>query len=818
MQEAINNFCAIVDQTVTFLKSACPMMDEEECDSSDFAYWQWTASYFTKLPALGLNKDSVAQIDPTILGYPEINYFKSELLRRIKGSKYENDFNTIDFGSPKTGRNFVHLFYLPHADFRGELPKSSLFNLDTLKALFNEIETMPDIFENNTVTVNYADYHSFTKTLKLENDKQTYMLMLWLKNMLEVTAMRKADGGDYLTTNWLGLAQGSLQGAHAWLSRDFPAYLYGNLMALSNTDVCEKNIKSYIRDVEDSQVPKFCNDTKLNLVSAESYSFYASIYFTRDYNKIQYIYDNTGLSEQAMQGLLTPGYYLERNLMTAMKKVKKLYSNTYCSRSVGLFCSNRELAIAQWIESGISLNPPKPLNESNSASELTGAPHYKPELKYYFDFIGAQMPNITFNQTWDLVSSGAMYNGLFMGNILLDKKSTGQLALFTTPQFKKYMKYLTIEEGMGGLFVQKTVKEYIEGYEDSIIKLASMSTIEQGGDPTLSPMMSIINSPTSPVNSTDCFFVGDDVHSLTRQYCLWLNNKNIVVPATNIKGVRSWENTYVNPWKESVAIRGTDGAQFEPLMSSRDPIYLFSTDVMMPLKFDYIKDVSIGGLTGWRYEPDRILLKNSTEDKDNAKFYIGIHGTLNLTTVYGAPIFATKGHNLDLEYNTDYASIIVDKQGKPILPNADKDEVYVVVEPYTGVALSAALRLMLNFHLENDTLFENFDRSYLLPYTYVKKEYTMSDAQIAETLGDLKTALSIKLGAQVAGYLIGILSIIGGILLIFWSWKIKQSEGLSEYSVTESYKPFNGHVEKKHLLNETNNYSNEETKIDNSTD
>lgn len=812
MEEATHNFCSIVDKTTKLLQASCPKMDSELCDASDFAYWQWASSYFTKLPALGLNKDSVTQLDDTILGYPEISFFRTAFIDKLKNSTYKNDFDKINFGSPKAAKNYGHLFYLPPADYVGDLPESSLFNLDTLIAVFEQIETVPDMFADPTVAVNYTDYNAFTQKLELDDDRQTYMLMIWLKNMLEVTAMRKSEGGTYLTTNWMGLAQGSLQGAHAWLSRDFPAYLYGNLMALSNREGCDKNIRNYIREVEDDQVEKFCNDTKLDLVSAESYSFYASIYLTRDYDKIQYIYDTTGLSEQAMQGMLTPGYYLERNLMAAMKKVKKSYMGTYCTRSVGGFCSNREIGIAQWIENGISNNPPKPLNKSENAIDLTGAHHYKPEIATYYNFVKAQVPNITYNETWDLVSSGQMYNGKFMGDVLLKQNSTGKLTEFNTPQFLKYIKYLTIEEGMGGLFIEKKVKDYIEGYEDKIIKLASMSTIEQGGDPSLIPIMSINNSPTSPVNSTDCFFVGDDVPSIARQYCLWLNNKNIVVPGTKYKGVRSWEPTYVSPWKEDVPLKGTDGGQFQPLMKPHETIYLFSTDVMMPLKFDYVKSTKIGGMTGWRYEPDQILLKNSTEEPDNEKYFIGIHGTLNLTSVYGAPIFATKGHYLDIGYNEPYTSIIVDKKGEQIESHHDSDEVYMVVEPWTGLTLSAALRLMLNFILEKDILFENLDRDYILPYTFVRKEYTMDKDQINSSLGPLKTALSVSLGLEITGYLVGILLIIGGGLLIFWAWRIKKSEGISEYSVTESYNPEDGPEKKQHLLNNTQHISNEETK------
>lgn len=240
MEEATNNFCSIVANTVTFLQAACPKDDGRACDASDFAYWQWASSYFTLLPALGLNATSVTQLDDTILGYPEMSFFLPKFREALKNSSHEGEFDAVNFGSPSSAVSYSHLFYLPPRDFVGDVPASSLFNLDTIKALFAAIDTLPDLFADPSLTVDYSSLAPFTKSLKLSDDKQTYVLLIWLKNLLEVTAMRKADGGTYLTTNMMGLAQASLQGAVGWMSREFPSYLYGSIMALSNANPCEK--------------------------------------------------------------------------------------------------------------------------------------------------------------------------------------------------------------------------------------------------------------------------------------------------------------------------------------------------------------------------------------------------------------------------------------------------------------------------------------------------------------------------------------------------------------------------------------------------
>jgi hypothetical protein len=53
-----------------------------------------------------------------------------------------------------------------------------------------------------------------------------------------------------------------------------------------------------------------------------------------------------------------------------MKKVKTVYKDTFCSRSEGDYCSNNELAIAQWIDGSITKFPPiKQIPKSDTISK-----------------------------------------------------------------------------------------------------------------------------------------------------------------------------------------------------------------------------------------------------------------------------------------------------------------------------------------------------------------------------------------------------------------------------------------------------------------
>lgn len=65
------NFCKAVEGAIPLAKGVCP----NDCDTMTFAYYQWGEAFITQAAGLG---DTVTKLDPTIVGYPEISFFKSE--------------------------------------------------------------------------------------------------------------------------------------------------------------------------------------------------------------------------------------------------------------------------------------------------------------------------------------------------------------------------------------------------------------------------------------------------------------------------------------------------------------------------------------------------------------------------------------------------------------------------------------------------------------------------------------------------------------------------------------------------------------------
>ena len=81
------NFCQAVEGAIPLAKGACP----NDCDTMTFAYYQWGEGFITQAAGLGT---TVTALDPTIVGYPEISYFKSSFfMPAISG----NDTLTAQF-------------------------------------------------------------------------------------------------------------------------------------------------------------------------------------------------------------------------------------------------------------------------------------------------------------------------------------------------------------------------------------------------------------------------------------------------------------------------------------------------------------------------------------------------------------------------------------------------------------------------------------------------------------------------------------------------------------------------------------------------
>lgn len=58
-----------------------------------------------------------------------------------------------------------------------------------------------------------------------------------------------------------------------------------------------------------------------------------------------------------------------------------------------------------------------------------------------------------------------------------------------SPNFNNYLRYQTLNLGLGGLFTLRTPREYIEGYLDPKLEMLLMTPVYMGGDQTINPYL-----------------------------------------------------------------------------------------------------------------------------------------------------------------------------------------------------------------------------------------------------------------------------------------------------------------------------------------
>ena len=147
---------------------------------------------------------SVVNATDTAVGYPELAFFKSDYFDIMVGAANKDLFANVQLWTSKRDKtvNMEYLFNLTSFDSEGnpiDPADSSLFNVQTLKTLCDLGLSTVDITEpdhkDDTIPFD-SNWDALTARLLLTDNKQTYMIWLWLKYAIKFTGNREQDGGD----------------------------------------------------------------------------------------------------------------------------------------------------------------------------------------------------------------------------------------------------------------------------------------------------------------------------------------------------------------------------------------------------------------------------------------------------------------------------------------------------------------------------------------------------------------------------------------------------------------------------------------------
>uniref|UniRef100_A0A8C2JHB8 Scavenger receptor class B, member 2c n=1 Tax=Cyprinus carpio TaxID=7962 RepID=A0A8C2JHB8_CYPCA len=148
----------------------------------------------------------------------------------------------------------------------------------------------------------------------------------------------------------------------------------------------------------------------------------------------------------------------------------------------------------------------------------------------------------------------------------------------------------------------------------------------------------------------------------------------------------------LNWWstEECNMINGTDGASFHPIITKKEKLYIFSSDLCRSIYAQYESDVSVRGVPGFRFVPPSEVFANITINPDNAGFCVPAgnclgSGLLNASVCKeGAPIIMSSPHF----YQADN-KFVQDVLG--MNPNKEEHETVIDVNPVCLIIFSFLL-------------------------------------------------------------------------------------------------------------------------------
>ena len=119
----------------------------------------------------------------------------------------------------------------------------------------------------------------------------------------------------------------------------------------------------------------------------------------------------------------------------------------------------------------------------------------------------------------------------------------------------RYLKFIIIEEGMGGFFTHRSPRDIIEGYTDDFLMELYSKPVYESGDQTNDPSLAMNRPKTLQSNTSIALFTGEDDYLYTRKFALWNGREFMTVKKRDYQSINKLIDVYYKPWNDTHYVR-----------------------------------------------------------------------------------------------------------------------------------------------------------------------------------------------------------------------------------------------------------------------
>lgn len=209
-------------------------------------------------------------------------------------------------------------------------------------------------------------------------------------------------------------------------------------------------------------------------------------------------------------------------------------------------------------------------------------------------------------------------------------------------------------------------------------------------------------------------------------------------------------------------VMGSAGELYPPIKNKTEPITLFAADMCRSISLDFDGEDTIRGVIGNKYSGGKKTVDNGTVYSENKCFSLGESlpsGVMSASEcLYGSPAFVSFPHY----YAADPYYL---NQVEGLNPSRNKHEMYITLEPTTGIPLDVAIRFQMNMLIRpipNIFLYK-YAPHMLFPIAWYEQKLIIPS--------DFASKIKILVTIPLIGYMATAIAFIIGTILIFW-WPV----------------------------------------------